>query len=135
MIARTLAACCLLLMGCATPQEACIAGATRDLRILDGLIAGTEANLRRGYAIETVAVPDTVWTVCRQRGPLRGEDVEGAGSGPAFCFEDVVRQVDQPRAIDLGAERAKLASMRVKRAELARAAGPAVAACRAQHPG
>ena len=42
----------LALAACATPREQCIGQATRDLRVLNSLIAETQGNLARGYAIE-----------------------------------------------------------------------------------
>ena len=43
----------LILFACGTPQEQCIAGSTRDARVVNDLIRETEANLARGYALET----------------------------------------------------------------------------------
>jgi hypothetical protein len=37
----------LLLTACGTPQEQCINSVTRDMRVVDRLIAETEANLAR----------------------------------------------------------------------------------------
>ncbi len=132
---RIALAACLFVAACATPQEQCIADATGDLRNLDRRIAETEGNLRRGHAIETVTVTDTLWTVCRNRGPTVGEVVEGGGSWPSLCLEEVPRSIQRPKAIDPDAERASLAAMRARRADLARTAGQAVAACRARFPG
>lgn len=123
----------LLLVACGTPQEQCIARETRDLRILDRLIAETEGNLARGYAIEEYTVDITVVGTCMV---AQGSDETGAPR-PAIaetCFRDREVTRTRPKAIDLNAERAKPSSMRSKRAELDRAAAPAIAACRAQFP-
>jgi hypothetical protein len=118
----------LALVSCATPQQACINRETRDLRTLDRLIAETQGNIARGFAIEEYTVDITVVGTC----------LESPGPGqPAVavsCFREREVTRTRPRAIDLNAERAKLASMQAKRAELARAAAPAVASCRAQFP-
>ncbi|QYK41382.1 MAG: hypothetical protein KF887_18770 [Paracoccaceae bacterium] len=123
----------LALAACATPQEACIARETRDLRVLDRLIAETEGNLARGYAIEEYTVDITVMGTCLEGG---GKDETGATLPPiaVSCFQDREVTRTRPKAIDLNAERQKLSSMQAKRAERARAAAPAVASCRAQYP-
>lgn len=124
---------CLLLAACATPQEQCINRETRDLRTLDRLIAETDGNIRRGFALEEYTVDITVAGTCRED---RGTDASGAPLPPAFvpCFVEREVTRTRPRAIDLNAERAKLASMQAKRRDLARAAERAVAQCRAQFP-
>ena len=48
---RVLPLLLLALAACATPQEACINRATRELRTLDDLIAEQRATLARGYAV------------------------------------------------------------------------------------
>lgn len=122
-----------LVAACATPQEQCINRETRDLRTLDRLIAETDGNIRRGFAIEEYTVDITVAGTCREPGGL-----DGAGNPlpPVFvpCFVDREVTRTRPVAIDLNAERAKLASMQAKRRDLARAADRAVAQCRAQFP-
>lgn len=122
-----------LLAACATPQEQCINRETRDLRTLDRLIAETDGNIRRGFAIEEYTVDITVASTCRESG---GVDSAGNPLPPVLvpCFVDREVTRTRPRAIDLNAERAKLASMQAKRRELARTAERAVAQCRAQFP-
>ena len=114
-----------LLVACGTPQEQCITRETRDLRVLDRLITGTEGNIARGYAFEEVTVTDTRYVLCRP-----GDEE----AKPVYCWRDFTRTERRPKAIDIDAERQKLQSMRVKRDELARAAAPAIAACRAAYP-
>ena len=55
----------VLLAACGTPQEQCIRYNTRDLRTVDRLIAETEGNLDRGYAIETITEYEEYWGFCR----------------------------------------------------------------------
>jgi hypothetical protein len=127
----------LLLAACATPREACIAAATRDLRVLDRLIAETEGNIARGYALETVERVEQRFVPCDDR-PRVVVNPDGTTrvvyDAPGFCWKDVVVAVERPRAIDTAAERRILASTRAERARKAREAERAVAACIAAHP-
>jgi hypothetical protein len=119
----------LLLAACGTPQEQCIGRATRDLRTVDRLIAETQANLDRGYALETITVYEDDWTWCRSP-RLR----DGTPTPPHLCLDDRPVTKTRPKAIDLTAEARKLDSLKAKQRELARAAQPQIAACRAQYP-
>lgn len=132
---RALPALVLLatLAACGTPQEQCIARETRDLRILDRLIAETEGNIARGYAIEEYTVDVTYWGTCLVP---QAPDATGVRPPPLAepCLQDREVTRTRPKAIDLGAERSKLTSMRDKRRELARTADRAIAQCRVQFP-
>ncbi len=125
-----------LLAACGTPQEQCIARQTRDLRILERLIAETQGNLDRGFALEEVDVVQTRWVTCTP--PPPPPLVEGAPTlpepQPRLCLDDVVETETRAKAIDLSAEAEKLASMKAKRKTLAKAAEPAIAACRNAYP-
>lgn len=114
------------LTACGTPQEQCISYNTRDLRVVDRLIAEVEGNLDRGYAIETVTLTREFWTFCHDR------SIEGAP--PERCLVDREYEVDRPKAIDLAAEAQKLDGLRQKRAELAQNAQEIIADCRARFP-
>lgn len=121
------------LAACGTPQQQCVSAATRDLRTLDRLIAETEGNLARGYGYEDHVIEDTRWFPCA------GPDVvlpDGTiRPGPThMCEDDFTRTERRPVAIDLAGEKAKLAAMKTKRAQLAKAAGPQIAACKARYP-
>lgn len=119
-----------LLAACGTPQEQCIRLGTRDLIVLDRLIGETRATLARGYALEEVEVDNWVWVICGPPPMVNGQAV-----GPAErCFENVPRLELRPRAVNLAEERAKLASMEDKRRDLARAAQPVIAQCKAKYP-
>jgi len=61
----------LALAACATPREQCIGQATRDLRVLNSLIAETQGNLARGYAIGEQQEVRTLRKTCR------GENSDG----------------------------------------------------------
>ena len=117
----------LALAACQTPREACISGATRQLSIIEGLIAETQGNLARGYAIDTrqeVRVrPDT----CTIQLPDGTE-------GRVRCEDTTVVDIDVPVAIDLRAEQAKLDSLLEQRARLQSQTQDAVQSCIAIHP-
>ena len=122
-----------LLAACGTPQEQCILRQTRDLRTLDRLIAETQTNIARGYAVEEYTETIDYWGTCyapQAAGP------DGVRPPPvAFtCRRDRDVTRTRPVAIDLGAERQKLSSMQAKRRDLARAAEGPVAACKATYP-
>jgi hypothetical protein len=130
---RTALPLLLLLAACATPQEQCIFRETRELRTVEKLIAETEANLARGYALEerTVYVPR--WKICGYTPIPRGEG-EPPRLKPDYCLEDEAQTVTRPKAIDVAAERRKLADLKAKRSSLARAAERAIEVCRKTYP-
>jgi hypothetical protein len=111
----------------------CILRETRDLRTLDRLIAETEGNIARGYAIQEYTDVVDYWGTCYER-QAAGADGVRPPPVPYTCRRDREITRTRPVAIDLGAERQKLTSMQGKRRELARAAEGPIAACRAAHP-
>ena len=120
----------LLATACGTPQENCIRAGTRDIRVMDRLIAESRATLARGYAIEEVQVERLVWMTCDPPVVVDGKVVSPARP----CLEVVTHTERRPKSVNLAEERAKLASMEAKRRELDRAAAPLVAECKARHP-
>lgn len=123
----------LFLAACGTPQEQCIRRETRDLRTLDRLIAETQANIERGYALVEVRTVELVPDLCYREGATNPDGT----SGRPVAFRCFSRDYDvelRPRAIDLNLEKAKLASMVDKRRSLARQAEAAAAQCRAAYP-
>jgi len=118
------------LTACGTPQEQCISYNTRDLRVVDRLIAEVEGNLDRGYAIETVTITREYWTLCHPGPGVEGEPARS----PERCLVDRDYDVERPKAIDLAAEAQKLEGLRQKRAELARNAQAVIAECQAKYP-
>jgi len=116
-----------VLTACATPREQCISQVTRDTRILSSLINETRANLARGYALEERQEVRTVRETCRGR----NED----GTTFTFrCDETDTFTTTVPVAIDLNAERAKLASLEERFAQTQAASNQAVLQCIAQNP-
>jgi len=114
------------LAACATPRERCIAQVSQDQRVVDQLIAETTANLQRGYALEERQTVRSSLEICTG---LNEDDM-----GLVFCQVPRAMTEQRPVAVDLEAERRKLASLKAKRAELARATQAAVAQCQARYP-
>ena len=125
---RTLALPILLsLAACATPQERCINSANRDLRVINGLISETRSNLTRGFALREVQEVTSVRTTCD------GKTDEGV----EFTFECEKPETittREPVAINLNAERAKLASLEERQLQLQSNQQAVIAQCRAQFP-
>ncbi len=118
------------LVACGTPQEQCISRNTRDLRTVDRLITETKGNLDRGYALETVTRYEEFWDTCLDRVVVDGQ----ATVQPRMCRRERSYTEQRPRAIDLAAEARKLDSLTAKRRDLARAAQPLIAQCKAEFP-
>ena len=127
---------CVALIACGTPQEQCIARETRDLRVVDRLIAETEGNLVRGYAFEDITLSRIVWVRCDPviaPPPVEGAPIP-APAAPRLCLAEEEETISRPKAIDLGAERSKLAGLKAKRKELSVAANRVIAACQKAYP-
>lgn len=117
----------LALAACATPREACINDALRDVRINDSLIAQTRANLDRGYALEERQDVRTIRQTCR------GTTAEGV-SFRYRCDRVQTFTTDVPVAIDLNAEQAKLESLVQRQRDLRTVSEQAIAQCIATFP-
>lgn len=129
MRAPLVLSCLVLLAACATPRQACERNALYDLRVLDILILETEQTIARGYGYEREAYRTTSLELCY--GARRGD---GDGFGMVFCNRPDIAYRERPVAVDLKAERAKLAELKAKRREVARNAARALAACRSRYP-
>ena len=117
------------LAACGTPQEQCIGAATRDMRVVDRLIAEVQGNLVRGYGYETITVFNPEWQDCTPRATDADPDPQ-----PKLCFEDVPQTARKAVAIDLNAEASKLKSLQQRRDLQARASAGLVADCRVRFP-
>lgn len=116
-----------LLAACGTPQERCISQANSQLRVLDGLIAESRANLSRGYALEEQQEVVVINTTCT------GHNDDG--STFTFPCEDTQTRTRRvPVAIDLNAEQAKLNSLIERREQEAAAAQARAQQCVVQYP-
>lgn len=116
-----------LLAACATPREQCLADVSRDLRINEALITQTQANIERGYALRREQRVQEITRTCRGR-TATGEEVR------TRCPDVIVQTVNVPEAIDLSAERAKLASLRSRNAALRRTVPAAQQECLLLNP-
>lgn len=111
------------LVACGTPQEQCINTATKDLRVVEKLIAETQGNIDRGYAYRT----ETYFTTFKQScGEVEGQTI--------YCDVPEPQTREVPLAIDLNAERAKLASLIQQRDRLEQQSAAAIQACRVTYP-
>ncbi len=122
---------CLFLAACGTPQEQCINRETRDLRVVNRLIAETEGNLARGYGYEEYTVYETDFVPC---GYLPDDGDPATGREIRFCRDRVPETTRRPVAIDLAAEQRKLDGLLARRRDLEARAEQVVAACRAAYP-
>ncbi len=117
---RPLLALPLLLAACATPQERCQSEAVRDLRVMNELIAETQATLQRGYALREETLPRFGTTFCYRRDDDFGIDL---------CLGNEIRTRLRPVAVNLDDERAKLQTLQQKRQELETRARAQIESC------
>ncbi len=113
-----------LLAACATPQQACIAQNSVELRATEAQILKINDTLSRGYAIHKQQVPYTVMGVCFSEERRRSYPCPGTRW----------RTDERPVAVDLNDQRARLAVLEKKRAPLLKAHQAVVKACVAAHP-
>ncbi|MGH1331919.1 MAG: hypothetical protein ACRBBK_13630 [Paracoccaceae bacterium] len=116
----------IVLAACASPQQRCLSNVSKDQRVIEGLIAETELNISRGYAIEKTQTISTSLEICGGFGGARSELV--------FCQVATPTTREKPIAIDPKAEASKLSSLRKKHTELARASAAAKAQCVQLYP-
>lgn len=117
----------VVLAACATPREQCINDVTRETRIMSSLIAETEGNIARGYALEERQDVRTVMRRCE------GKNEDGS-TFTFMCQDTDTINTTVPVAIDLDAERAKLASLRERFTQTQSASNQGVAQCIRMHP-
>jgi hypothetical protein len=117
------------LASCGTPQQECIRMVSRDVIVVDRLIAETQTNLARGYALAERQVSYPVFVDCTPD-PWKGHPHPRART----CLDEETRTETYPVAIDPVAEQAKLNGLLTKRTQLAKATAPAVAQCQARYP-
>lgn len=115
----------LALAACATPQQQCINRETRDLRVVNSLIAQLETNIARGYTLVPSVTYMPQWVFC---GPPHGK------YGPGMCLDTIPTTVARPASFDIAEAQRQLAQLKQKRRELEQRASSAVAQCRAAYP-
>jgi hypothetical protein len=117
----------LIAVACSTPREVCISDANRELNIMNALVAETRGNLARGYALRTVETSYLVDSTCYRR--------DDSGEVKSYvCQETAIDTRQEPEAIDLNAEKAKLASLEERQAQMQANARAVVQQCIAAHP-
>jgi hypothetical protein len=117
----------LALVACATPQQSCIASATRELNNVNSLIQTTQANIARGYALYPQQQVVVVRDICTRQNP----------DGTSFnyrCDQTQTVTNNVPVAIDVRAEREKLQQLQQQQARLTRESNAAVQQCVAAYP-
>jgi hypothetical protein len=124
----TIAVGLVALSGCGTPQERCIAAATREIATLDRLIAERRADIARGYGYEERAVTRWQWVRCDGLFDPPGTTL------PSRCWEPYDTTLRKPVAIDPEAETRKLEALLQRRAALATMVESRISDCKAAHP-
>jgi hypothetical protein len=122
-----------LLAACGTPQQQCINRETRDLRVVERLIAETQGNLDRGYGFEEVTVLTTEYVDCTPQ-VIVPEGAPVPQVQRRLCLDEVPETVRRPVALDLAEEQRKLASLQERRQALLGRAEQVIAACKAAYP-
>ncbi|MFQ6551108.1 hypothetical protein AAD018_002030 [Aestuariibius insulae] len=117
----------MVLSGCATKQQRCVQEQARDLLVINQLIASTQANLDRGYAIETERVPVRRYGFCSER--LSDGRIIRL---PCSDIDYYTRR--KAVAIDLEAEQSKLNQLLDRQPIALERARAGQAACIAQYP-
>ena len=97
----------LLLAGCATPRQACLSTASRDVATIDRLILETRTNLDRGFAVDRELYTGTRVDLCMGGGGGRHRH----NVGWSYCMVPETRVVATPVAIDTTVEKRKLAEL------------------------
>lgn len=108
-------------------RDRCISRAGAQLTTLNRLIAETQANVARGYALETVRDVRTIDRTCR------GQNADGT-SFRYPCPETIESTRRVPVAINLNDEQDKLNSMVARRTEMERSVQATIAQCQATYP-
>ena len=121
------------LAACSSPRETCLKAATKDLAVVDRLIAETQANLSRGYGIERETYVSNSVDLCLGSGrPLYGR--HNVGVGWTYCNRPTTKVRRTPVAIDQAAERRKLNELKQTRARLVKETQSQVTQCNRLYP-
>lgn len=111
------------LTACIDEFEQCVRNNSKDLQVVNGLIAHTQTVVSRGYDFETLIATELDEVACLTSDGL-----------PATCIVEIGTTYQSPIAVDLDAERRKLAQLLDQRQILETRAAQATQACRAQYP-
>lgn len=116
----------LVLAACGDPRTACINKATKDLGVVQSLIAQTQLNIDRGYAVETRTSSRISTNFCIGSGRRN--------LGLQICNRSEPTERRVPVAIDLRTETEKLRSLKSKEAELRAASANKIQRCELEFP-
>lgn len=111
------------LSGCIDEYENCVRSSSKDLNIVNELIANSQAILERGYDFETLIATEIEEVICLTE---LGEQ--------ATCLVEVGTTYTAPVAVDLDAERRKLAQLLEQRKVLQARVKAASEYCREKYP-
>lgn len=112
-----------LLAACSTPQERCVADATRNYTQTLEAMAEAQANIARGYAVHYQDEPFEYHDTCYDKKDRRYD-----------CTTTRYRTIETPVAIDVNAEREKVAQFDTQLPALKRTADAQIAQCSALYP-
>jgi hypothetical protein len=115
------------LAACASPQQSCISGVSRDLAVVSQLITQTELNIARGYGVDQRQEVRSIPRICYDERADGTIDTD-------ICQSTYIRNVDVPVALDLDAERVKLRQLQEQRARLEGPTQAAIQQCLATYP-
>ncbi len=113
----------LSLAACATPRERCVADANRTYDDTLKLLAVTEGNIARGYAVHRQQVPYQVTETCHD-----------SKDRPYACTETRYRTQETPVSIDVAEERRKRAALQASLPGLRANAAERAAQCAVLYP-
>ena len=113
----------LFLAACANQYEQCVRNSAKDLRVVNDLISQSHTTLSRGYGFETRIATEIEEVVCLTS---LGEQ--------ATCLVEVGSTYQTPVAVDLDAERRKLAQLVSQRKVLEARLTESEQVCRATYP-
>jgi len=114
----------LILTGCATPQQQCIAGATAEVRFLEEELVERRVNIARGYAIRRETRAEMLPQFCYS--PVTRMRV--------MCMEPVHTVHESRRPINVADEQERIAQLERALARERQLAEQSVNQCRAQFP-
>ncbi|MCC5968593.1 MAG: hypothetical protein JJU15_01430 [Pararhodobacter sp.] len=116
----------LMLAGCATPLEQCVASATTEVRYLEEELTERRVNIARGYAVQREMRPDFQPGFCYS--PHYGMRLS------IMCMEPVQTVHETRRPINVSDEEARIALLERALTRERQLAAQATERCRAQYP-
>lgn len=111
------------LSACIDEYQTCVRNSSKDLRVVNDLISHSQTVVSRGYDFETLISTEVQEVIC----------ITELGD-TATCLVEVGTTYQSPVAVDLEAERRKLAQLLEQRKLLETRLAQATEACRAAYP-